>query len=282
MNILIFGKHVNENIPMKIKFIDNIYKLIKFYQMNLVDPYHEYFKMEHAKSSVLKKTSYELRYNVYCNELGWEESEQFPKQEETDEFDEWSEHYLLFHRSSKRHAGTIRLVQTHPDFPNRKIPLDKHYNGEYWDTPYHPEKMQLGTYGEISRLALLSSFRKRTGEDKTPDGLGKQLFEWELTERRRFPHIALSLYLSAAAAALSKGMSGVYAMMEPRLARHLSFSGIRFEQVGPPVEFHGKRAPYYISRESLYKHLRRPFRRVLYAIADDLELDIKRNRLFIK
>jgi len=258
------------------KFLDKIGKLIELHRMNLAAPYHEYFKIEVANTEELKQVSYKLRYEVYCAELGWEEPDKFPDHMEVDEFDPWSEHCLLFHRSTNQYAGTVRLVKTHPDFPDQGIPMVEHYDGEFWDTPYSPLNMPLGSYGEISRLALLQMFRKRAGERDTPDGQGQELFEWSQTERRRFPHIALGLYLSAATAGLSQGMTGVYAMMEPRLARHLRFAGIKFEQVGDPIEFRGKRAPYYISREILLKSLVKPLRGLLYAIADDMHINLKK------
>ena len=65
-------------------------------------------------------------------------------------------------------------------------------------------------------------------------------------------------------------------MMEPRLARHLRFAGIKFEQVGDPIEFRGKRAPYYITRQSLMKNLVKPLRGLLFAIADDMSVNLKK------
>lgn len=123
---------------------------------------------------------------------------------------------------------------------------------------------------------MILAFRKRNGERETPDGQGQELFEWSQTERRRFPHIALGLYLAAATAGLAKGMDGVYAMMEPRLARHLRFAGIKFIQVGDAIEFQGKRAPFYITRQSLFQNLVRPLRGLLFAIGDDLDIKVRK------
>jgi hypothetical protein len=61
-------------------------------------------------------------------------------------------------------------------------------------------------------------------------------------------------------------------MMEPRLARHLRYGGIHFEQVGEAVDFRGVRAPYFISRPMLFEHLTEPLRDLLSAIAADLGL----------
>ena len=52
-------------------------------------------------------------------------------------------------------------------------------------------------------------------------------------------------------------------MMEPRLARSLRFVGISFEKVGPIVEYHGQRAPYYISRNLLMTGLTPGFKKIL-------------------
>ncbi|MCB1774226.1 MAG: PEP-CTERM/exosortase system-associated acyltransferase [Gammaproteobacteria bacterium] len=252
-------------------------KLTKLWQlarMDLVSPYHEYFSIELADTDALRQEVFRLRYDVYCRELGWEDPSHYPDELESDIYDGVSRHCLLKHRRSGMYAGTVRMVMTHDSDRQPPIPLQSHCNGHLFDGPLRPDRLQLGSFGEISRLALRGEFRRRHGEEHTPDGHGRELFEWSQTERRRFPHIALGLYLGASAVGLSDGASGVYAMMEPRLARHLRFAGIQFEQVGEPIDFRGLRAPYYISRRALFKHLSRPLRKLLHAIADDMQLDI--------
>lgn len=44
-------------------------------------------------------------------------------------------------------------------------------------------------------------------------------------------------------------------MMEPRLARSMRLLGIPFVQVGPAIDFRGKRAPYYINAELFHSRL---------------------------
>ena len=74
-------------------------------------------------------------------------------------------------------------------------------------------------------------------------------------ELRCFPFIAIGLYFSAAALAMKQGIKHAYVMMEPRLARSMRFIGIKFEQIGPVIDYHGRRAPYYINQELLLKNL---------------------------
>lgn len=242
--------------------------------MDLVEPYREYFSLTLADSDELRKEVFHLRYEVYCRELGWEDPGNYLDELEKDIYDDVSRHCLLKHKRSGQYAGTVRMVMTHDSDVDPLLPLIDHCGDKLFDGPFHPDQLPVGSYGEISRLALRSEFRRRSGEKHTPDGHGEHLFEWTQDERRRFPHIALGLYLGASAVGLADGASGVYAMMEPRLARHLRFAGIRFEQVGEPIKFRGLRAPYYISRKMLLRHISKPLHKLLLAVADDLHLKI--------
>ncbi len=242
--------------------------------MDLVTPYHEFFSITIANTDALREQVFRLRYDVYCRELEWEDPKNFADELERDAYDPVSQHCLLLHKRSGRYAGTVRMVLTHDSDVTPPLPLIEHCAGRLFDGPLHPDRLPPGSYGEISRLALRGEFRRRANEHNSPEGHGGQLFSWSQSERRRFPHIALGLYLGASAVGLADGATGVYAMMEPRLARHLRFAGIHFEQVGEPIEFRGRRAPYYIARKTLFRHLRRPLKKLLFAIADDMQLKV--------
>jgi len=241
---------------------------------DLVTPYREFFRIIVADSEPLLKRAFRLRYQVYCEELGWEDPGAHNDHEERDVFDASSIHCLLVHRPSGLDAGTVRLVRTWPGGPEPCLPLLAHYDPAGFLEGCHPALKPRGTFGEISRLALHERFRRRAGERETPDGHGVNLFQWGQDERRRFPHMALGLYLAAASIGLAEGMEGVYAMMEPRLARHLHFGGIYFEQIGAAVEFRGQRAPFYITRAALFERLPPPLFDLLAAIAEDLGLSL--------
>ena len=243
--------------------------------MDLVEPYREFFSITLADTDELRKEVFRLRYDVYCQELGWEAPDNFPDRLERDIYDSASRNCLLKHNRSGEWAGTVRMVMSHDSDLDPLIPLVGHCADKLFDGPLRPDRLSEGSYGEISRLALRREFRRRRGEQNNPEGHGEQLFEWTQDERRRFPHIALGLYLGASAVGLADGATGVYAMMEPRLARHLKFAGIRFEQVGEPIDFRGLRAPFYISRKALFRYLSRPLRKLLFAISDDLQLGIE-------
>ncbi len=239
-------------------------------KIDLVTPYHDYFQLVPADTEALRKEVYHIRYEVYCEELGWEPPEENPDGLETDDYDRRSRHCLLLHKPSGIYAGCVRLVRADPDRNRPSIPLEEHCSSALDRQKLDITALPRDSFGEISRLAIRPQFRRRAGEKSTPGGLSKNAFSLEPSLRRRFPHIALGLYLGAASIGLGEGLQGVFAMMEPRLARHLKITGIRFLQVGKVIEYHGPRAPFYIDRPGLLDNLRPEILELLLAIESDL------------
>jgi N-acyl amino acid synthase of PEP-CTERM/exosortase system len=238
--------------------------------MDLVAPYRDYFKMIPANTAELKKEVYRIRYGVYCDELGWEEKSAFPDGLEIDSYDENSRHCLLQYQRDNSFIGCVRLVMADPDPDSSPIPLVEHCSDILDRDILNIDALDRSGFGEISRLAIKKEFRRRPGESDSPSGFRKESAPVAPEERRRFPHIALGLYLGAASIGIGEGLTGVFAMMEPRLARVLRILGIHFQQVGKTLEHRGTRAPFYISRESLFTHLPPDLRALLEAIEEDL------------
>lgn len=90
-------------------------------------------------------------------------------------------------------------------------------------------------------------------------------------ELRCFPFIAIGLYLTAASVVIRNDIKHTYVMMEPRLARSMGFIGIKFEQLGPTVDYHGRRAPYYINPSLLMESLTPGFKLMLKNIQSKLD-----------
>lgn len=209
--------------------------------------FHQYFAVVPAETEELLHETFKIRYQVYCEELGYEDKNSFRDQEEVDGFDPVSQHCLLLHKSSNIYAGSIRLVSA----VKNRLPFESLY-GVHAFRSESIDFRQLDplTYAEISRIAVISHFRRRKDEQNTPAGVIPEPESHE-TERRSFPLIAFGLYLSAAGMGLNSGLERVFAMMEPRLARRLRIYGINFQQIGPEIEHRGKRAPFQITRAQL-------------------------------
>lgn len=76
--------------------------------------------------------------------------------------------------------------------------------------------------------------------------------------------------MAAATMAIDTGVKHVYVMMEPRLARSMKFVGIKFQQLGDPIEYHGLRAPYYISPDIFLENLSPGFQHLYQSIEHDI------------
>jgi len=235
--------------------------------LSLTDLFQAHFDIVPADQDHLLDKVYRLRHQVYCEELGFEPHR--TSQLEHDEFDKHSIHCLLLHKASQTYVGCVRLVLSDGQAPELGFPFEQVCgHSPRWALDWAGRK----NYGEISRLAITANFRRPriltpplTGKQPEPDARDEEA-------RRLFPSIAVGLYLAVAAMGLSHGLDGVFAMMEPRLARQLSRFGIHCQQAGDAVEHRGTRVPYFISSKSLLDNLKLECRNLLGKIQDCLTL----------
>ena len=63
-----------------------------------------------ANTAESKKIHFNLRYQIYCIEKGFEEAKQFPDELEKDEYDDRAVHFLIKHKADQQWVGTFRLI----------------------------------------------------------------------------------------------------------------------------------------------------------------------------
>lgn len=218
-----------------------------------------------AREPAERDAVFALRHGVYCEELGFEPCR--VDQRERDAFDDRALHAYLHHAGSGTMAGTVRLVTTaNADEP---LPMEVHCAAALRGATVTPSDFPRGSVCEISRLAVPARFRRRATDRFAGAATGAiDARAYSPSELRCFPWIAIALYFSAASLSRQTGRRHVFVMVEPRLARAMHFVGIAFQQIGPAIDFHGQRAPYYIDRERLPDGLAPRFRRLL-AVVDD-------------
>lgn len=235
------------------------------------ESFFKYFRLIYASTPALLSEVYKVRYDVFCKELELEKN--CPADVEKDEFDDYSIHYLLQHRTSNKYAGTIRLVLPPSNKPELLIPLEKYCPDAVDASIIDIKKLPRGSFAEVSRLAVPASFRKRTGESGKPYVVTPEDAD-NATDRRHFPHIAIGLYLAAASLFVHKQLDYIFVMTEPRLARALSRVGLRFEQMGDVIEYHGQRAPFFITPKMLNEHLKPDLKKLYQHILSQVRTDI--------
>ncbi|MDZ7752059.1 MAG: PEP-CTERM/exosortase system-associated acyltransferase [Gammaproteobacteria bacterium] len=240
-----------------------------FYRTAVGHLFHRYFQVVAADTDALRAEVFRIRYDVYCDELGWEDRARYPDRQETDEYDRYALHSLLLHKPSNTYAGCVRLVQVPGDPPGLQLPFESACRDHLFEDIYAPLARDRRAVGEISRLAVRERFRRRENEQHRPEGQVPER-NGRTDPRRRTPPIAMGLYLAAACSGLQAGKEGVFALMEPRLARRLRTYGLYFRQVGEGIEHRGTRAPFYISRDDLYGRISPRVRGFLDVVCGDV------------
>ena len=248
----------------------------------LLDNFKRYFRVIYANNQQLRKHVYKIRYDVFCDELKLEEN--CPQDVEKDEFDAYAHHFLLQHKPSGEYAGTARFVLPSNQAKRSLLPFEKYCSNAIDKRIINPALLLQGSYGEVSRLAVPARFRKRSGEQGKPYAINDDEKKSTKTEddKRHFPHISVGLYLACAAFFVHEKIDYAFVMVEPRLARCIARLGIRFDQAGKITDYHGQRAPFYISQAMLATHLKPAVKPLFEYIKKELAEQLDSNEQALK
>lgn len=209
--------------------------------------YDQHFEVVLADSDKLRDWSYRLRYQVYCIENEYEPISDNPDGRETDQFDSQSAHGLLIHRKSGTVVGTTRLIMPKVNGKDLLQPIYQMCSSSI--LAEYASRIPADKTAELSRFAITKEFRRRVEDQGTLSG-GLTRMNGE-NPRRVIPHISLGLMQAVVAMAKSRGITHIYAVMEPALLRMLRGLGIYFEKLGPVVEYHGRRQPCFCDLDQL-------------------------------
>ncbi len=197
----------------------------------------------------LLRDIYSLRYQVYVNEWGFERADQHPGEIEYDEYDEYSVHYFARCKSENRIIGTARVILD----SKLGFPICRHF-----DVNNQHEDLENSRIGEISRLAVSKEYRRRAidqaifGSGNYDAGHIPRYIDDGRDPRRHCEHeLIRGLYLAIYLDSKRRGLTHWYAVMARGLYVILKRWGISFTQIGPAKDYHGLRAPYLVSIESV-------------------------------
>jgi N-acyl amino acid synthase of PEP-CTERM/exosortase system len=237
---------------------------------SIADNFNQFFQIKFANSKQLREEAFKIRYGVYSSELGWEPENDLEM--ESDECDDYAFHCLLEHRRTNVFAGCIRLIIPPLSDPSVQLPFEENCLHSARKDVLDSTTLDRGSFGEISRLAVLEKFRRRDKEKSVPyvlkDVDPATVFTEE--ERRNFPNIAIGLYLAGIALAELCKHTGMFVMMEPRLNKRLKRFGLPFQQVGDEMDYHGLRAMFYLDKDDFRSSLSEELLELYKIIHEDL------------
>jgi len=211
--------------------------------LDLREGFRSRFEVVPAVSEGLVEQVYRVRHRVYCEELGFEAVR--PDSRERDEYDGHAIHLLLRKAGVGAPVGCARLVRTDPLDPAAPLPFEKFCAASLDRTIVDPAMLPRSTVAEVSRLAVMSEFRRRRGEARQAAPLSEGDFGTETNPR--FPYVLVSLYLGIVAIASLHGIESLFMLTEPRLAGHFARLGVNVRQIGSPIEHRGLRIPSMMS-----------------------------------
>lgn len=239
---------------------------------NISQHFIKFLQPEVANTQDLIDIVHKIRHQVYCEELNF-----LPTSGdgyEKDEFDKHSIFSLIKHKPSNQYTSCVRVVTS--SCPEELLPIEHFCKDSIQHEELAPSLFKREEICEISRLAVKEEFRRRK-DDKflgSATGVISEVVYSE-NELRCFPFIAIGLYMTSASMVVKSGIKHVYVMMEPKLARSMRFVGIKFIQIGKPVDYHGIRAPYYISTDIFLNDLTRGFKSLYQEIEKDMVKQLK-------
>ena len=234
-------------------------------QTSITEDFGRYFAVDLATTPDQLRDVFQVRYRVYCQELNYEAAERFPEHLEHDEFDSQSLHCLITHKRSGLAAGCVRLVTTSANKYHNPLPIERYCNSSLDRESIEFLDSNRDTVCEISRLAVDGRFRRRSGAARTQLGDLRDLDCCD-REQRAFSMIAIAGFMASTALSELTGRRNTFAMMETFLPRLMKRSGIYFDRAGRNMDYHGLRAPYFITADSVRQNMRPELRKFYYDI----------------
>lgn len=198
----------------------------------------------------LRDEVFRLRYQVYCVENPFEDPAANPDGMERDAYDARAAHCLLLHKRSRAWAGAVRLILPNAEDTGRSFALQ-----EVCSDPMISdlERFPVLQMAEISRFCISKDFRKRQGDWLYPQSNEAEDRE---DERRVIPNMTLGLIEGLVQMSLDNGITYWCAVMERPLLRLLARLGIHFQDIGPLVNYHGRRQPCFLHLGTMLTQVR--------------------------
>ncbi len=211
---------------------------------DMLSAFDEYFEVITADTPELLEQAFRLRYAVLCTEarLPGFEAARYPNGMETDGYDRHAHHLLLKHRPSGDFIGGARLIFPDPSDPEKLFPVEQH-------TQIDPalidiSKLSRQHIAEISRFILVGRYSRRR-EQRRRSEKSAASEKREPLDRRHFPHPVLAIAVGIIRLCARQGITHWLSAMEPAMNRLLGHHELQLDPVGPLIDYHGPRRPYY-------------------------------------
>ena len=226
--------------------------------INIGATFCENFELVPALSEELKNEAFRVRHQVYCEDLNYDS--QRDSKYETDTHDINALHLLMKSVRLNKFIGCTRLIRPSIDDPYQPFPFEKYCGNTLDYSKVGSLLLSRNKIAEVSRLAVISEFRRRKGESERPINLSDEDYGISNHGHFRFPYIPLGLFIGTVELAYIHHIDILFMLTEKRLAIHFSKLGASLDFIGPPVEHHGVRVPSMVNTVEIIKNMKPIFR----------------------
>lgn len=228
--------------------------------------FEQYFRIVPALTEALKHEAYRVRHSVFCDDLQFELT-RFNKFE-MDEYDAHALHLLIRSIQSETFIGCTRIIRPSPDMADGLLPFERTCAETLDRSIIDPSRLPRDKIAEVSRLAVVATFRRRKGEEISPLDITES--DYGAGPISRFPYIPLGLYIGTVELARIHNIQILFMLTEERLAKHFSRLGAQLEFIGAPVEHRGLRFPSMVYVGDIINNMRPIFRPLYQTIATEI------------
>lgn len=188
---------------------------------------HEYETVL-ADTDEAKRIHHRIRYQVFCEETGFEDEHAFPGDEEFDQWDHHAVPFIVRARRTREWVATLRLILPRASLPSEQLcMLDRGAVA----------KIKPFEVAELSRLCVLPSFRNRRQE-------GVRASVDLARKRQRESEITLGLLRGASAYSRERQIRYWYVLTTSAVARLMSRLHLPLHPIGAGIEHRGRRFPF--------------------------------------
>lgn len=215
---------------------------------------NDHFEIFLADTPESKELHYKTRYEVYCDEMGFENKEDFPLEMECDENDEdgKSVHFIAVNKEG-RGIGAMRLIFKKD---GSLLPMEQSCTLDD-----EIEASDLFGAVEISRLCLVKDIRRSFKDIDPPHGISDEENQQKESDKvaqmpnhRKLSRMVLWGLLHAAVEyGHANNIKNSYFMTTAALAKVLGRGGMNLINIGGSCEHKGERFPFRMDTEEVYQ-----------------------------
>lgn len=216
----------------------------------MFDDYFEAFLADTPKS---REMHYRIRYKVYCEEMGYENKDDFSHAQEHDHWDKHSAHFIVKHKESGEWVGAMRLVFQY----DQKLPIQQHVtiNGNIKNT-------RSGISVELSRLCVLKEMRRGRRVTYPIDEIQAERAEIKEADTKEVDmlhnqhiisrKIIWGLLRAASVYCYDHNIANWYFLTTNSVAKLLRKGGLNLLNIGDACYHRGKRYPFKMDVAETY------------------------------